>query len=170
MTYSAKTWPSTFPRMRAKAIRLRLKALRISSTDISTITALRRARTPNTPMENSTAPSTRKLAASTMSVLARQDDGADGGGEEDERDGQERDEVVRQDVVGDVHRRGRAGVRQRVAAGEVDGGPRQHPEQEEGDGHRPAPPPVHQAALAPDLGPGEHDAEQEQDHHGADVD
>ena len=62
---SAKTCPSTLPCMRAKAIRLRLTALRISSTDISTITALRRAITPYTPMQNSTAPRRRKLTASS---------------------------------------------------------------------------------------------------------
>ena len=49
----------------ANATRLRLTALRISSTDISTITAFLRAITPYTPMQNSTAPSSRKFAANT---------------------------------------------------------------------------------------------------------
>src|SRR5215510_7648724 len=106
--------------MRAKAIRFRLTALRMSSTDISTMTALRRARTPKTPIEKRTAPRRRKLAASIGSILASQDDGADGGGEEHERDGQERHQVGGQHVVGDRRRRRRAGVGQRVLAGVVE--------------------------------------------------
>ena len=65
-------------------MRLRLTALRISSTDISTITALRRAMTPYTPMQNSTAPSSRKLTDQhdVPSPCLGQDDGADDGGGE----------------------------------------------------------------------------------------
>ncbi len=47
MMKRAKTWPLTsLPLFIANASRLRLTALRISSIDISTSTALRRARTP----------------------------------------------------------------------------------------------------------------------------
>src|SRR5829696_4466257 len=165
ITYRANTCPSTLPCRRAKAMKLRLTALRISSTDINTITALRRASTPYTPMQNSTAPSSKKLATNTRLVLqsrrgkrqrrgaaegascerprpsarkrqrrgaaegascerprpsararlilAGQDDGADRGGEQDERDGEERHEVRRQHVVGDRLGRGRAAILER---------------------------------------------------------
>ena len=68
-----------------------LTELRISSIDISTITAFLRAITPYTPMQNSTAPSSRNwLIEHRASVLPGQHDGADDGGEQHERQRPER--------------------------------------------------------------------------------
>jgi hypothetical protein len=46
ITKRAKTWPTTVPCSTPKAMRLMLTALRISSTDIRTITPFFRASTP----------------------------------------------------------------------------------------------------------------------------
>ena len=68
MMYSAKALPaaaSSPERWSAKASRLMLTELRISSIDMSTSTAFLRASTPYTPMAKSTAPSSRNWLIST---------------------------------------------------------------------------------------------------------
>ena len=76
--------------------RLMLTELRMSSIDISTSTPLLRARTPYTPMQNRTAPSSRNwLTSIRPQSRLRQHDGADQRGEQDERQGPERQQVRR---------------------------------------------------------------------------
>src|SRR5690606_37458564 len=99
--------------------RLRLTELRTSSIDISTITALRRAIVPYTPMQNNAADRIRKLNAYiARSVLPGQDDRADRGGEQDEREGEERNQVRAEIAVADRDR----GVRDRACVGLHDHG------------------------------------------------
>ncbi len=59
ITKNASTWPSRAPLTLAKAMNDRLTALSISSTHMNTTMALRRIRTPATPMPNSRAESSR---------------------------------------------------------------------------------------------------------------
>src|SRR3954452_14349926 len=109
MMNRAKVLPSTLSLNRLKASRLMFTALRISSMLISTITAFFRAMTPYTPMQNSTAPSSRN-SLSSMSVLPSQDDGADDGDQQEERQRPERHQVRREDAVGDRLRGDRGGI------------------------------------------------------------
>src|SRR5436190_1143009 len=86
-------------RQRPNAAKLMLTALRMSSIDMSTITPLRRASTPYTPMANSAAPRSRNSFRSTALLLPRQDDRAHEGGEEQDRHDLERNEVGGEDGV-----------------------------------------------------------------------
>jgi hypothetical protein len=59
MTKMANTWPDELPHCSANAIRLMFTAFRISSIDRKMTITFRRVRTPNTPIMNSAADSTR---------------------------------------------------------------------------------------------------------------
>src|ERR1700712_4442126 len=105
--------------------------LRISSMLISTITAFLRAMTPYTPMQNSTAPSSRNSLTS-ISILPSQHDRADDGCEEEERQRPERQQVGPEDAVAERGGGHRGGVLRQLGAAEpVDQNPRHHTEHHE---------------------------------------
>src|SRR4051794_33178812 len=104
MMYSANTLPSRLLCSWLNANRLMLTELRMTSIDISTITAFLRAMTPYTPMQNRTAPSRRNSLIST-SVLPGENDCADHGGEQDEGKGPEREEEGLEDAVTELRGR-----------------------------------------------------------------
>ena len=171
----------------SKATRLRLTALSISSTDIRTRIALRRARTPYSPMQKRRAesdggigevhqrfPSACRVGVLTwrLVVLAGQDDRADQGGEQQDGEGLEGQHPVPEEA-----RAGRLGGAGGGAV-EVDPGRAEgvddHPDQGGGggDGHGEGGPAVAGVGVrgAADGGPGEHQTEQEEDDDGTDVD
>src|SRR5687768_7809530 len=113
-----------------------LTELRISSMLINTMTAFLRAMTPYTPMQNRTAPSSRKLLISmSASVLPGEDDGADDRGEEDERERPEGQQVGLEDVVADSLYRDRCGVLWQLGVLEAgDQHPRHDTEHQQCDG------------------------------------
>src|SRR5262245_23558615 len=88
--------------IRANATRLMLTALRMSSMDMSTITALRRARTPYTPALKRNAPRSRNWLSSTTSVPPGQHDRADERRQEQHRHRLERQQVGGEDRVADL--------------------------------------------------------------------
>src|SRR5438105_11317957 len=96
ITNSANTWPMTSALFThcENATRLTFTAFSISSIDISTRTAFRRARTPYTPVENSTAENARTygrwivaraITAGSRLLPAGQGHGADQRGEQQDR-------------------------------------------------------------------------------------
>src|SRR5512132_3752337 len=110
MMYRANTLPSRLLCSWLNARRLMLTEFRITSIDISTITAFFRAITPYTPMQNSAAPR-RRNSFTSISILSGQHDGADHGGEKDERQRPERQEERFEDAVAE---RGRGNLSRRV--------------------------------------------------------
>src|SRR5207302_6771351 len=145
-------------------------ALSISSMDARTRTALRLASTPYTPMQKSTAARNRNWFNSIRSVPPGDGDGADQGGEQQDGDHLEGDQV------GAEHRVGHVGgalhtsdVHVGVAVGVGQHG--DHEPDEEERGHRRQPLlVVVEVDVPPDRRTREHGAEQEEDDDGADVD
>src|ERR1044072_9678203 len=76
ITKKTKTCPPT-PYDCAKATNVRLTALSMSSTHMNTMIALRRIRTPNTPIVNSTAEKNRASASMLVSALLAENHRAD---------------------------------------------------------------------------------------------
>src|SRR5262249_18452297 len=71
MTRKAMAWPFMSCSARANASNVRLAALSMSSTLMSTISALRRQITPHRPIANRIAASSRKLETGIMTALWR---------------------------------------------------------------------------------------------------
>src|SRR5680860_968828 len=162
ITNRAKTWPDTALVMVLKATRLMFTELRMISIDMSTSTPLRLDITPYTPMQNSTAASSRNWFRNTASVPSGDHDGADERSEQEKRNEFERDQVGPEDRVRHCcGRRGQRIRRELVATEPVDeyvGHQAQQHERREGTEE-----PVVAAQLLVALhgGLGEHDAEQE---------
>src|SRR5438270_2552866 len=147
-----------------------LTALSINSMDASTSTALRRASTPYTPMQNRTAARNRNWFNSIRSVPPGYGDGAHEGGKKQHGHDFERDQIRPEHGVGHVGRALHAGDADLVVAeGIGEHGDHDTEEKEAGQGGQP-PLVVVEGCVAPDRSPGEHGAEQEQHDDGADVD
>src|SRR6476659_1625959 len=101
MMYSAKTLPSRLLCNWLNANRLLLTELRMTSIDISTITAFLRAITPYTPMQNSTAPR-RRNSLRSISVLPGEHDCTDDGSEQNERQRPERQQEGLEHAVAEL--------------------------------------------------------------------
>src|SRR5690242_9682104 len=100
ITKNTNTCPAA-PYACANATKVRVTALSISSTHMNTMMALRRMRTPNTPITNSTAEKKSDSASKVFSALAAHDDGADDGREEQDAGDLEREQVVVEQWRGD---------------------------------------------------------------------
>src|SRR5688572_6327803 len=92
ITKNTNTWPAT-PYACANATNARFTALSISSTHMKMMMALRRVRTPTTPMVNSTAE--KKMASASTLPPSSQDHRADDRGQQ-----QDAGELERQQVFG----------------------------------------------------------------------
>src|SRR4051812_47837526 len=181
MMNSAKTAPVALCSCVPKATRLRFTALRMSSMDMSTITPFRRASTPYTPMANSAAARKRNWLRNIglpSSVPPGQDDGADEGGEQHDRGDLEGDQVGAEDrvahLLGGLPELGGgladdldAGAPPLVPQGPAHGEQEQQADDAADDLLGGA---VVEVVAGAELGPGQHDAEQEQHDDGADVD
>src|SRR5260370_6194710 len=126
------------------------------------------------PVQNRNALRMRNSLSCT-SVLPGEDDGADERGEEEHGDHFERDDVDPEDVLADgagaAERHQRVAELDLLAAEGVDEQRGEDTEDEEGGDDGPPPLVVVEAgSFTAHLGPGEHDAEQEEDDDGADVD
>src|SRR5437868_158199 len=118
-------------------------------------------------MQNRAAPRRRNWLSSN-SIPPGEDDGADEGGEEQDRHDLEGDEVGREDGVADSTGAARLAdglgralqLAQLVVAEEVDEDVAEHAQEEECGDRRDAALVVVELALVAELGPGEHDAEQ----------
>jgi hypothetical protein len=149
-----------------------LTALSISSIDIRTRTALRRASTPYTPVENSAADrkSTKREPDHGRSFLPRQHDRPDQRRQQQERDHLERQDEPAEDRRPDrrnraLHRVDAGGIPVERRLDQVD----QPAEDRERDQERHATPLIVER-LASDRRLRQHQPEQEQDHDRADVD
>src|SRR5262245_2250605 len=169
---TANTWPIRSWVLAPKAMKLMLAAFIISSIDMRMTMALRRVRTPRTPMVNSTR---LKIRASTGGIgtagpsvfLARQDDRADHRHEQEHGGDLEGQQVVLIERPADllqvyplgreVHRRAERG-RKAAAGRDVDEQPRRRQAHQRRDGG------VHPHARSdPGAEIHQHDDEQEQD-------
>src|SRR5438874_10894009 len=148
-----------------------LTAVSISSTDASTSTPLRRASTPYTPTQNSTAARKRNsLRITSGSVPSRQRDSTNESGEEQHGDDFEGDQVRREDRVGHVRRPLHSGEADVAAAKAIRQHGHEHAEEEEADqGSQPLLVVV-ELDVTSDRRPGEHRPEEKEDDDGADVD
>src|SRR5580704_7140004 len=176
ITNRAKTCPATVLLKAPKAIRLMLTAFRISSTDMRTSTLFLRARAPYTPVQNKKAARIRNsLSCMRRSSLVPpgDHDGADQRRQEEDGGHFEGDDEVVED--GDPDRGGVAPPVGDQGGVYVDSletplqGDRQHAEEEQGDDPGQPPLVVVQLLVAAERRPGEEQAEQHQDHDGADV-
>src|SRR5438093_1018859 len=106
MVNTLNTCPARSCMRRPKAMKLMFAAFIISSIDMRMMMALRRVRTPRTPMANRSRLKMRACEGGTGTCvssvfLARQDDGADHRHEQEDRGDLERQEIV--DVQRDPH-------------------------------------------------------------------
>src|SRR3954449_933415 len=116
ITAIANTWPSSWPRRRANAIRARFAPLSMISTESRMISGLRLTRTPTAPVTNSRAATTRYQPMSGPCIFFQrpgvgpEHDAADGGDEQHDRGDFEREQVVGEEQPADRRRRAERAV------------------------------------------------------------
>src|SRR5487761_2494037 len=121
MTRKTKTCPPA-PYSRANAMNVRFTELRISSTHMKRMMALRRVSTPTTPIANSTAE--KNSDSASIGPPDSQDHGADDGGKEHHARDFEGEQILMEERPGERrdgalggHLRGRVALGERVRSG-----------------------------------------------------